>query len=215
MTLRTRIFRHVFAGAVMLIGCALVFTLLDVMNAMTDESSEVGATSRIELTVTRTKQPPKAPRQVQKTRTLAKTSKALTPIPTLGTGISGNSFGIPSLDGLGLGQGADSLLVSDKSVKSLVMTEDSVDVLPKAVSRKQPVYPPRAREKGITGKVTLGILIGSGGEILKVRVQESTPPGIFDDAAMEAVKMWQFEPAMYQGQSVKVWASQTVHFVLS
>jgi protein TonB len=210
-----KIGKHAFACVVMVLGCALVFTLLDVMNNLTEPPSEDDLDKKATLTVTKEKKPPKTLERRPKKRRPKKSSKPLAPIPTLGTSLTGNSFGIPSLAGLSLGEEADSLLVNEKALSSMVMTEDAVDVLPRPVMRKPPIYPARARQKGITGKVTLGILIGSTGEVLKVRVQESSPPGIFEDAAVTAVKGWQFEPAMYQGQSVKVWASQTVHFNIS
>ena len=43
----------------------------------------------------------------------------------------------------------------------------------------------------------------------------SSPPGVFDDAATEAVRQWRYQPALYRGRPVKVWAEQVVHFELS
>lgn len=210
-----RIVKHAAAGAVMVLGCALVFGLLDVMNNLTEPPEKDPTEKTQMISVKEKKKPPRTTKRRPPKRQVRKSHKSLAPIPTLGTGLTGNSFGIPSLAGLGLGDADSSLLVNEKSLKSMVMTEDAVDVLPKPVLRNPPVYPPRARQKGITGKVTLGILIGSSGEVLKIRVQEAQPPGVFEQAAKTAVKMWQFEPAMYQGQCVKVWASQTLHFNLS
>ena len=101
------------------------------------------------------------------------------------------------------------------AVRDMVMTEDSVDVPPRPLSRQQPRYPPRARADSVEGQVTLGLLIGPDGRVLKVKVLDATPPGVFDGAAQDSVRGWRFQPAQYRGQSVKVWARQVVHFDLS
>ena len=121
---------------------------------------------------------------------------------------------MPALTGLNLSDSAD--LVGDAgAVKNMVMTQDSVDAMPRIMQRTSPRYPPRARASGLTGLVTLNLLIGLSGEVIKVKVLQSTPPGVFDEAAIEAVRGWQFSPATYQGQAVKVWARQTLRFNLS
>jgi protein TonB len=48
----------------------------------------------------------------------------------------------------------------------------------------------------------------------KVKVLESSPPGVFDDVAAQGVQGWKFEPASYKGEAVRVWATQKVRFDL-
>ena len=52
-------------------------------------------------------------------------------------------------------------------------------------------------------------------EIEQLKVIESYPEGIFDEAATQGINQWQFEPAMYQGQAVRAWAKQRIRFDLS
>ncbi|MDZ7829414.1 MAG: TonB family protein [Halofilum sp. (in: g-proteobacteria)] len=37
---------------------------------------------------------------------------------------------------------------------------------------------------------------------------------MFEREALESVRNWQFEPARYQGQRVRVWARQKIRFDL-
>jgi protein TonB len=97
----------------------------------------------------------------------------------------------------------------------MVMTEESVDVAPRPRERHAPAYPPRARAKGITGVVTLSLLIGADGRVERVKVLNAEPSGVFEQTAISAVEQWYFEPAFYKGERVKVWARQVLRFNLS
>jgi protein TonB len=63
--------------------------------------------------------------------------------------------------------------------------------------------------------VVLNVLITPSGQVEKVKILESSPPQIFDQVAVESVRLWQFEPAVYKGQAVRVWAKQKIGFDLS
>ena len=62
--------------------------------------------------------------------------------------------------------------------------------------------------------MTLRVLIGKSGRVEKVKVVDASPDGVFDEAAVSAVRTWQFEPALYRGEKVRVWAKQVVRFNL-
>lgn len=98
--------------------------------------------------------------------------------------------------------------------KSLVMTEDTVDVPPRLLSRVAPHYPPSAEGSGVEGEVQARILINQQGRVEQVIVLRSRPPGVFDDAATRALYRWRFQPAIFQGQKLKVWARQKIIFRL-
>lgn len=91
-------------------------------------------------------------------------------------------------------------------------TEVSVDRKP--VPRvKGPIDPPPvARQKGISGRVVVMLLIGTDGLVKAVRIKESEPKGIFDDCVTQAVRNWSFEPALYKSQPVEMWATLSVQF---
>jgi protein TonB len=84
----------------------------------------------------------------------------------------------------------------------------------RATSRPPPRYPPAARRDGVTGVVTLAIQVDASGHILAVRIVESDPAGVFDDAAIESVRAWRFTPATRDGAPVTTWVRQTIRFTL-
>ena len=81
---------------------------------------------------------------------------------------------------------------------------------PKKVKDVRPVYPPIAREAGIAGVVILEVKIGSDGRIEEGRVLKSIP--LLDEAALDAVKQWEFEPTLVNGQPVAIMMTVTINF---
>ena len=79
-----------------------------------------------------------------------------------------------------------------------------------------PIYPAMAKEQGIEGSVTVVYDISQEGQVINLVVIESTPAGVFDDAAVAAVLSWRFNPRMEEGQPVAVAGKRsTVTFKLS
>jgi TonB family protein len=76
----------------------------------------------------------------------------------------------------------------------------------------RPRYPDEAQRRRIGGAVMLEALIGPDGKVKDVRVIQSTPP--FDEAAMEAVRQWEFEPTQIDGKAVSVVTTTTVTFTI-
>ncbi len=68
----------------------------------------------------------------------------------------------------------------------------------------QIVYPEEARAAGIEGQVTVRYRIRSDGSVDHVEVVTSDPPGVFDDAAVLAVRTWRYQPATVDGKPVDV-----------
>ncbi len=64
---------------------------------------------------------------------------------------------------------------------------------PKLVKMVPPEYPRAAERRNIEGKVTVQFNILADGLVAEVSVVQADKPGIFDKAAMEAVKKWKFE----------------------
>ena len=62
--------------------------------------------------------------------------------------------------------------------------------------------------------VTVSLLVAADGSVERAKVVAAEPPGVFDAAALDAVRAWRFEPASYGGKPVKVWARQVVRFGL-
>lgn len=80
--------------------------------------------------------------------------------------------------------------------------------------RVEPDFPQTARERGLSGVVALEIEVLSNGQVGKVRILESSPPGYFESAAIEAAKKWTFDPAMVSGTPVASVVIQKMRFDL-
>ena len=83
---------------------------------------------------------------------------------------------------------------------------------PKKVKHVNPIYPAAARERKITGVVILEARIEPDGRILEARVLRSIPE--LDDAALEAVKQWEFTPTLINGVPTPVTMTMTIQFSL-
>jgi len=78
------------------------------------------------------------------------------------------------------------------------------DTPPKVVKPVPPHYPEFVKKMGIEGDVWLDVEILSDGTVGDVKVEKSlmSGPGGLDEAAVNAVKQWKFEPAMDNGIAV-------------
>jgi len=76
----------------------------------------------------------------------------------------------------------------------------SRDVVP--LVRVDPEYPPRAKQRGIEGYVDLMFTIGPAGTVESAQVLASTPPLVFDEAALRAVRRWRYQPQIENGKPV-------------
>ncbi len=84
---------------------------------------------------------------------------------------------------------------------------------PQRVRHVQPVYPPIAQSARIEGIVIIEATIGEDGQVVNARVLRSVP--LLDQAALEAVRQWQYTPTLLNGVPVPVIMSVTVQFTLS
>jgi TonB family protein len=73
-----------------------------------------------------------------------------------------------------------------------------------------PRYPPAAKEAGIRGVVQAEIVVDETGQVRDARVVRSVP--LLDDAALEAVREWRFEPTVVDGRPVPVRMTVTLSF---
>lgn len=74
---------------------------------------------------------------------------------------------------------------------------------PKLLDGPAPVFPPEAREKGVTGRVILEIVILESGEVSpEHRVLSAADPALAR-AAWEAVSRWKYEPTLVEGKPVR------------
>ena len=84
---------------------------------------------------------------------------------------------------------------------------------PIVIRRVEPQYPDEARQNRISGIVIVECIIGKDGRVKDVVVLKGLPYGL-DQAAVEAVKRWEFKPATLAGVPVDVIFNLTINFML-
>ena len=81
---------------------------------------------------------------------------------------------------------------------------------PKKVKDVPPVYPALARSAGVSGAVTIEATIGPDGKVADAKVVQSIP--LLDQAALDAVRQWEYLPSMLNGVPVPVLVTVTINF---
>jgi protein TonB len=76
----------------------------------------------------------------------------------------------------------------------------------------RPVYPEDAKAAHIEGVVILGIVIDEDGSVIDTAVLRSIAE--LDQAAIDAVSRWKFEPTLLDGEAVEIEMTITVNFTL-
>jgi protein TonB len=79
-------------------------------------------------------------------------------------------------------------------------------VLADANGCAKPDYPVNAARNGDTGTVTLALMVGADGRVQGSRVQKSSGSRDLDRAAVNALSLCQFKPAMNNGVAEAGWA---------
>jgi TonB family protein len=78
-----------------------------------------------------------------------------------------------------------------------------------------PIYPARAQERGTEGWVDVEFTVARDGSTQDVVARAAEPAGIFDRAALEAVKRWRYEPRVVGGNVVEQRVEARLRFRLS
>ena len=84
----------------------------------------------------------------------------------------------------------------------------------KRVKYVPPEFPAKALSQRVSGSVTIEYIVDTNGDPRDVRVVEATPPGVFDHAAITAVKHWHYEPVVANGVPVEVPVRTAIRFEL-
>ena len=81
---------------------------------------------------------------------------------------------------------------------------------PKKIKDVPPVYPALAQSARVSGAVTIEATIGADGKVVDAKVVKSIP--LLDEAALEAVRQWEYLPTMLNGVPVPVLVTVTINF---
>ena len=81
---------------------------------------------------------------------------------------------------------------------------------PTKIKDVKPVYPAIAQSARVVGTVTLEATIGPDGKVIDTKVVRSIP--MLDQAALDAVRQWEYTPALLNGKPVPVVINVTINF---
>jgi TonB family protein len=85
----------------------------------------------------------------------------------------------------------------------------------KLVNRVLPEYPPHLKQAGISGTVVLQAIIGKEGNVLSAEnIAQDVHPDLAE-AALAAVKQWQYQPTLLNGNPVEIVTLVNVNFTLA
>jgi TonB family protein len=84
---------------------------------------------------------------------------------------------------------------------------------PQKIKDVKPEYPPIAQSARVTGVVIMEVVIGADGKVLGARVIRSIP--LLDQAALDAVRQWEFTPVLLNGVPTRIIMSVTMNFSLA
>lgn len=81
------------------------------------------------------------------------------------------------------------------------------------INKVIPAYPPLARAMHASGRVELQATISRAGAIENLRVLSG--PAVFQQAALDAVRQWRYQPYLLNGQPVEVETTINVDFAMN
>ena len=133
-------------------------------------------------------------------------------LPSNGTG-SGGGIGSGSGGGVGSGKGPGFGPGEGGGTGGGIFHVGGGVSPPRQIYAPEPEFSEEARKAKYQGVCTLGLIVGTDGRPSNIRVLSSLGMGL-DEKAIEAVKMWKFEPAMKDGHPVRVEIAVEVDFHL-
>ena len=68
------------------------------------------------------------------------------------------------------------------------------------VSGEGPHYPEDAQANHVEGYVVVTYDVDVDGKVVNARVVDAAPPGVFDQAALDAIERWHFYPPVVDGK---------------
>jgi protein TonB len=89
-----------------------------------------------------------------------------------------------------------------------------VEQLPVAIREVKPVYPQIAIDAGVEGPVTVHVLVGKNGRVLKAELAERFQVPMLNESALAAARQWVFTPGYANGKPVACWTAIPFRFRL-
>jgi protein TonB len=77
-----------------------------------------------------------------------------------------------------------------------------------------PSFPTAARQRGLSGWVDVQLLVKSDGSVSDVIITGAEPVGVFEQAAVDAVRKWRYKPVERDGHAIEQRARLRMKFAL-
>jgi TonB family protein len=97
------------------------------------------------------------------------------------------------------GSGSLSALAKTGGAKPSMLAQSELEPV-QVLKRVSPSYPIIAKQRRLSGTLLVDALVDKSGKVTTMQLVSGPP--VFRDAAFEAIKQWQFKPAMLNGQPI-------------
>jgi TonB family protein len=99
--------------------------------------------------------------------------------------------------------------VDDLSARR-IFSRNEVDQEPMVVYRVTPKLNAKSVSKMTTPRVMLLLVVNTDGSVGEMRLMQGSGEEDFDQTIIDAVREWQFSPAILKGRKVRCWVEQKV-----
>lgn len=100
------------------------------------------------------------------------------------------------------------------ALTQMAATQDNVVQDARYLKKSPPPYPKRAYDLGQQGQVVLHALVDASGKPKNLKLVDSSGYKLLDQAALVAVKAWEFEPVRQNGSAISAWVRVPVEFII-
>ena len=128
--------------------------------------------------------------------------QVMSPPPPPSTPTSAGAITVPVNRNIGQGRIADLFDIKD------------LDQIPQARFQPAPQYPYEMKRAGVTGRVEVGFIVDTSGNVRDAYVIKSTSPE-FEEAALQAIRKWRFTAGKKGGRVVNTKMKQPLSFTLN
>jgi protein TonB len=95
-----------------------------------------------------------------------------------------------------------------------VFNPDQLDGPLKVLARVPPLYPVRARSRGIEGWVKVILVVDERGRVDNIEIVAAEPKDTFEQSVLHCVADWRFKPGTVEGIPVRAKVETTIRFLL-
>ncbi len=199
---------------------AILFAGLPLLTRVTDREKTQDFENPIMIAHIKPLKPPEEQKErVLKERTLKKMNKKNTKASRAKPKMDVSKFEFSTdmgSGGIGMQVGnIDKIREFKSEMQKIEFELTEVDTPPRVTRKVPPVYPFKAKRKGVNGHVMIRCLVGINGKPGKLKIIESVPEGVFDDAGLSAVQKWRFKPGVLGGEPVPTWVRIPFKFSLN